>query len=455
MKLITLEEAIAADMKIVLKKRSLLVPLLLTLPPCLLLALTAVPALAAEGFVIDEMMRPCEGNGEGKGNKQFALRYKVRRQAEPTRGEQGKTLFVYLPGGPGLSSMSRDSWPIPEEFSAVLTDPRGTGVNFEPRECDGRLRLATKELAEDVIAIVRKEGAKRVVLFGVSYGTAVATVAASILEQESELKTPGMKLDLTLILEGAVGRALAKGEYTKHFKSAWSEIYRQLPVNSQRILSGDSPLGYPGEIWGSWIEERLAMGGLPKDPSLETFEALLATVESTDESAKIRAELSAVASRPPLGQDVRQVFRQIGCHEMVPWSAESDSNLVLRHGLLEDGKGNFCAGEPLDNPFDVRNWSVNRTEIVYFVGAKDPVTPGAVSQYHIDHSGKGPKTIIRVKRGGHNPLQVTMGRCAEAVLSTIALKRESRAQTHEDLNSALKAVVESCGMAAEVTVEIK
>lgn len=138
-----------------------------------------------------------------------------------------------------------------------MLDPRGVGANAAPDACADSLRLTTVDLAEDAVAVVTKLQPKHLVLYGVSYGSAVATVAAHLLEQR------GFAGKTTLLLEGVFGRALRPGEYGPPFIQRWEALFARLPAATRELLSQSEPLGFPAHVWGGWIEERLSMGAAP------------------------------------------------------------------------------------------------------------------------------------------------------------------------------------------------
>ena len=335
----------------------------------------------------DELSRPCAGPS----SPQFPFRYDYR---------PGMPLVVYFPGGPGFGSMGRGRWPIPREFGAVMLDPRGVGANAAPAACADSLQLTTVDLAEDAVAVITKIQPKHLVLYGTSYGSAVATITAHLLEQRS------FAGETTLLLEGVFGRALRPGEYAPPFIQRWDALFARLPANARELLSQPAPLGFAAHVWGGWIEEQLSLGAAPG-----ALEARL-----TDQHAALRDELQQFQARPPVSQITRHVFKAIGCHELVPAAAPTDNNFFLDRGRLIESPGNLCEGIALDRPFDARQWPLKRTSILYFIGPDDPVTFEALSQYHIAANPDAKKQIFRVPNAAHAPLQFTLASCAEQIV---------------------------------------
>jgi pimeloyl-ACP methyl ester carboxylesterase len=136
-----------------------------------------------------------------------AVRGAVRiRVARFSRGGRGRPTLLYLSGGPGgagveeFAGVLSEVPELGERYQLVTFDQRGTGysgllrcptLERDPRlrstrageECARRLGprrvfYTTQDSAEDVEAIRRALGAKRLTLFGISYGTKLALAYA-------------------------------------------------------------------------------------------------------------------------------------------------------------------------------------------------------------------------------------------------------------------------------------
>lgn len=198
------------------------------------LALRLAPCRVEPSFSCGELRVPLDHRGAVRGT----LRLAVAAQRDYPRGAG---LLVALSGGPGQSSvdaagsfaMSLD--PLLRDRRLVVLDQRGTGRSgaldcpglqrlraldpFTPEavaECAARIGphrafYRTADTVEDIEALRRAFGAKRIALMGISYGTWVA--------QEYARAHPGRTA--ALVLDSVVGPQPPDGFYL--------DTYRNLP----------------------------------------------------------------------------------------------------------------------------------------------------------------------------------------------------------------------------------
>lgn len=68
------------------------------------------------------------------GTSTFTYKYALRKGTDSK-----KPTVIFLPGGPGLPSIGSANPKVPQEFSAIQTDPRGVGCN-SPIEINSKLQ---------------------------------------------------------------------------------------------------------------------------------------------------------------------------------------------------------------------------------------------------------------------------------------------------------------------------
>ena len=107
----------------------------------------------------------------------FGYSYKVFPGTDPNAAT-----IVFLPGGPGGTSISveRDEDHAPASYTLIATDPRGVGCNAAPSsDYYPDEFYSSLHFADDVIAIIEREKLDNYLIYGVSYGTQLATMVAT------------------------------------------------------------------------------------------------------------------------------------------------------------------------------------------------------------------------------------------------------------------------------------
>ena len=123
--------------------------------------------------------------------------------------------MIFLPGGPGQLSMEESlgiDKIVPESWGLVLTDPRGVGCNFNGKTVYPREFYQTQHIAHDVLSVIKdlKRPHSEIVLFGVSYGTVVATEVSHLAEKLGlELILLFITLEVSLIIASVKAKELS------------------------------------------------------------------------------------------------------------------------------------------------------------------------------------------------------------------------------------------------------
>src|ERR1700733_7179751 len=124
---------------------------------------TSLPASCA-GPEIVRIDRPIAANDPTKGHFSYGFRFKA-----PT--SPGAPVLVYLPGGPGMTSIDTIPTFLPSGWGYLLTDPRGVGCNAlagVPSDDVASVFWRSEELAADSVAAIADRRLDAYVLFGLS-----------------------------------------------------------------------------------------------------------------------------------------------------------------------------------------------------------------------------------------------------------------------------------------------
>jgi pimeloyl-ACP methyl ester carboxylesterase len=320
---------------------------------------------------------------------------------------------IHLPGGPGQPSIAAERQPgfVPEEYTLILTDPRGVGCNA-PASAEHYPDdfYQTIHSAGDVLAIVEHLQLDDYILYGISYGTVLATVTGSVAEAE------GKQPPRALVLEGIVGRAFEDGEVEESYQLEWRDIRDRLPEGIRaQLMTEPLPLGLSAEEWGAGITTMLSLG-------MAQFEGTVAEVllynlapEATEEQ---RAALREAVLG--LGESLVDVFGQrlhdvIACHEITETNFRA---FKLESGELVRTEA-YCTSDPVDRPYFASDWLVT-APIYYFNGTNDPNTPIWQAQAHYEAQTMAERHFVAISGAGHNPMGLNLIDCKPDVWAAIA-----------------------------------
>lgn len=308
-------------------------------------------------------------------------------------------LVVYFGGGPSYPIVTTDSFPIPPEYGLLRFDYPGVASNKDVISCG---RWSAKRISKVVIKILRQHRPNNYVLYGVSYGTTIATISTSLLEAETRITRPRV-----LLLEGVIGRAYIPGEVIRSYKDQWQEVLRKLPGDvrsslSQIVGSQCTELG-----WGAWAEHALSIGAVAGQGHVAQ--------EFLVRITKTQSKVGFCASPPALEipASARLAYQELVCREINSTAPDHSHSFKLVDLALKPRAGNVCSGIALERPYDSAQWPIARTPIAYFVGVRDPATPLSHARYHISKQTRTSRIVLEVPEAGHNPLSVTLADCAQ------------------------------------------
>ena len=351
----------------------------------------------------------------------FGYSFKVYPGTDPSA-----PTVIYLPGGPGEASISAERAVdvVPTTYTLIATDPRGVGCSAPEAVDDYPSEFYDSvSLAGDVLGIVQSLRLDNYILYGLSYGTALATITASRAEAE------GITPPKALVLEGVLGADFPRdGEVEESFQSQWRIVRDRLPeaVRAQ-LVATPLPLGLSAAEWGNAITTLLSLATVA--PPLSLAESLLLSLlpEASEEERQSLRETVLELNAAPLDAFGLRLHEELSCHELTETNFRT---LSLEGGELVRTES-YCEDEPLDRPYAAADWPVS-VPIYYFSGTDDPNTPTWQVQAHDAAEVGAPRQLVSVIAAGHNPLSFNLADCLDVLWSAIAA------------GSGLGAAVESC-----------
>lgn len=370
---------------------------------------------------------------------------KYRFQYIPAKTSAAPTV-IYAPGGPGGSSMGKNKAAdyedkFPADFGIILTDPRDIGCNSIDKGAIPTDALRTKYVAADIVEVIKSLNLSNYILFGISYGTQVVTVAASLAERDPAAPKPK-----AVVLEGVLGRAYETvDELSGTYERLWDEHLAALPAESklQFMIDSDLPLGYDASIWTGVINLGLNFGEMLSSEN-KPFNFLarimeFATSDSLDERSrakKIIDKLAGDGEEDDNSGGTPDFYTYIACQEI--FTAPDGS--ILHNGKLVRNTPRLCGKKGLSFNGDKYNnaqWPV-KAPIYYFEGANDPATPLWQAEYHFTSQPAAKnKHMVVIPKAGHNPLELSLTDCIKdiwrAVDQTSTLEMALKLCTWKDL----------------------
>jgi pimeloyl-ACP methyl ester carboxylesterase len=320
-------------------------------------------------------------------------------------------VIVFLPGGPGQGSIEggRAHLTVPAEYAVLYTDPRGVGCNAMQIEDAGAF-YGTERFADDILAAVDDLGLQDVIYYGHSYGTALATVTASVAEARGTAPR-------AVVLEGVVGGVFEEDEGFDEYAAQWAFVMGQLPDTAAALSTEPLPLGLTSQQWGDWASARLGLGGVPTayGPMHYVTFSLLPLEYGADTSAleqEVRAAAEAAAVTDPL---MERLYQAVGCVEIAERSYFRAELVDGQLAPLDD----WCADIEVTDPYDPADWPIT-APITYVQGSSDPATPLGHALAHQDAQTGADRAFVEIAGGGHQPWILNLADCAAPMWDAIA-----------------------------------
>lgn len=350
----------------------------------------------------------------GGGEKSFDFKY-----GYTNRGKE-KTMIV-IKGGP-----KADSWIDKtkkgefKDYNLIVIELPGAGHNKFADNIDFGKEVGVEAAARLVKDIVAKEQPGSYVLAGHSYGTTVATAAASMITNESNMPKPA-----GVLLVGTVGRSTrqteAGHEVTKGPSDISGKAYDRLTATQKEkfgelaILAREtentgklagallSPLSVDFEVGYKYLTELLKLR--PRD-ALACFDKPGGGTggASPDDDAERKY--------------AQKFYMEAGC-ELVSRENEMDTSHFFRDQLISSRPNAcHCSNSKKAASYNSANWPIKNVPIFYVSAEDDFNTPPYQMEYHRGNQGRAAsKTLFSLPRGGHGLgfSQMTEGGCGSAL----------------------------------------
>jgi len=354
----------------------------------------------------------------------FPYAFRFKPPATP-----GAPVLVYLPGGPGMTSIDQVPEFLPAGWGYLLTDPRGVGCNrlaeLPPPEF-----FSSAAFTDDVIAAIDDRQLDRYVLYGISYGTLLATRVAATVDRAPS----------AVVMEGVLGRAFQPGEYyATASANQWTRLRAMMPDDVRTELDTSAePYGVTSDGWSRALDQIL-LGGTAI-VSLEL--AALSTSLPDDIRSQALAALHMYADAPELADPASvQLYRGVACREIDDTAPADDLDPLFVHGQLVRNVaevGTKCGDLHVTEPYDSAAYQF-AAPAYYFVGQRDIATPPSQGAYAFEHH-TGPAVRVISQEAGHLSLQLDQSSCASDVLTSIASGGDD-----------LPLVLATCPLAVDIT----
>jgi hypothetical protein len=366
-----------------------------------------LPALCRSSEIV-RISRPVDSDDPSGDTFAYGYRFKP-----PT--DRSAPVLVYMPGGPGQSSIDNPPMFVPEGWGYLATDPRGVGCNrladLPSPGLSGRL-FSTREIASDTIAAIADRRLTHYILFGISYGTALGTTVAH------EIEARGLPPPDAVVLEGVLGRAFGADFPGAEYITQWHRVHDVLPDDVRTELdTRAAPFGFDRVAWS-----KILMDVLPRGPG-DTFNLIsaLSLAQPADARRQVLDVFAEFRDEPPMPTGANELYREVACREIMDTVPDSGLDVVFAAGDLVRNRaeeGTKCRELHVTTPYDSATLPFS-TPLYLFVGDSDTATPAWQGAYHFDHHA-GPVVRVTTRNGGHNSLELNQADCAPQLMASIA-----------------------------------
>lgn len=319
--------------------------------------------------------------------KTTALKYHVASALSPPK----KGTLVYLCGGPGFACPKR-AFNLPENYDIVTIHYLGIGNNRVLNKAED---MAVENQGEAVAQMINDLARPDIIILGHSYGTAVATVAASKYthkpntEKKSNLKG--------VILTGVVGPSAGAtygAEYPNIAKQAWDALsnMEQKQFRKQYLkISKNLSLQKKANL------DKILSGPLIYGPTLTT-NGLRSFIKSPQDFADFRV----LTTLPPEVKEGIWQQRAAAC-ELFETVIDLKNEKVFG-GLVTPNtfSPEICDCRLLPARWKPDDYQIKDIPVVYLNGTSDPATPVAGAKQHFNgQTETSEKVFLAEPNGGH------------------------------------------------------
>ncbi len=358
--------------------------------------------------------------------KTTALKYSIASALNTPK----KGTLVYLCGGPGFTCPKR-AFSLPEDYDIVTIHYLGIGNNRVLNKPDD---MAINSQGEAVAQMINDLARHDIIILGHSYGTAVATVAASkhTHRQDTEKKSTLKGVFLTGIVGPSAG-AIYGTDYPKVAEQAWQSLspfeQKQFRKNYLKASKNLTPKDKENL-------DRILSGPLIYGPKL-TSETLKAFLKSPKDFTNFPAVTSDI---PPEVKEAVWQQRAAAC-ELFETVIDLRKTKVFG-GLVTPNtfSPEICDCRLLPARWKPNEYQIKGVPVIYLNGTSDPATPIAGAQQHFDSQTEtSEKIFLAEPNGGHAEFINSSGKMKNCIpefleeISKGSLKQIKR-KTNEYIN---------------------
>ena len=337
-----------------------------------------------------------------------------------------KETIIHVPGGPGqnLIGSDRNNYLSLGDFNHILIDPRGVGCNAGDIENE---LLTTEQHTKDLIQVVDQLGLSNYVIYGISYGTVVATQFSDIANELGE----DFNQPKAIVMEGVVGAPARGDEYNQSFSQRWEETKDLIPGLERAFSQNqDLPFGYSVGEWNSIISALLTVGGPEGRSWLEA--ASLENRVTAEGREQIKDLFEDILADGITIEGQQGFYREVGCRELFDETRYFnyiyqgsfqvyDLNEFLSNGIALTDAVQVCNSVELDRPFNPSDYVMADVPTYYFQGTMDPNTPYEKALLHKEaqEQNLSKQFFVVIEDAGHNPLSIQLSDCEKQIWQRI------------------------------------
>lgn len=312
-----------------------------------------------------------------------------------------KDTLIYFLGGPGQTA-HWGSFQVEMNFNILVMEQRGIGCS---RPDNWALYLSpqfysSENVARDAETLRQSLKIPKFSVYGISYGTAPATIYASLFPKSTQ----------SLILEGTFYIGNLELWSAPHRRKLLQKMLDTLPLSIHQILKS---VTQGTGISNTWFSE-MARGRLMFNDGLAQFKQDLLGLTDSTRLASLIEELKNSTAPSEVEPNPLFVMNEIPYYMISCQELGLASPAVTSQDALIDGERLAPVGDkslqencrlikaPAGRAFNAQNYPV-QAPTTYFQGADDSATavPGAFEHYKT--VPRGPAQLMILKKGGHNP----------------------------------------------------
>lgn len=342
-----------------------------------------------------------------------------------------KGTVIYLCGGPSECTEHKPR-SVPSDYDVITFDYIGLGKNGRSDRVLTPEMMSLESQAKVVKEIVRLLKLNDYVVYGQSFGTTVATVAAAQITSESE-RSKGLKQPQAVILDGTFGSRDHNdiSGYSATAQRAWGMLsdnekdkFRKAIESTRKDLSlkglsvNKVDLFWTKKLWEG-----------PKE-TVKTMrswmgEGLNEVLRQVDHQKSGRARDNDAYGR---------VYDSASCQFMARQKAHDKGPEKFFDGLIVNAfSGDICTCRTVERDFKPRDHQIC-SPVLYINGEYDPATPfrGALDHFQSQTCTKS-KLMIKVEDGGHFGSSRELLSCMELIYSRAFMGNLAELKSYQEL----------------------